>query len=111
MNAAFFALLTGAVVAILFVSKRRGRLVRGALLTMAGLAVGWLAVLLAVSQGWGDVDGAIDCNESCSSLQSGAGVVLFWAPMLFLLLAGLIFFASYRPAGREQGPAGRGFDQ
>ena len=102
MNAAFFALLTGAVVAVLFVSKRRGKLVRGALLAMAGLAIAWLAVLLAVSQGWRDVDGAIDCNESCSGLQSGAGVILFWAPMLFLLLGGLIFFASYRPARHDQ---------
>jgi hypothetical protein len=106
MNAAVFALLTGVVVVVLFLSKRRGRLVRGATLAMAGLAAAWLAVVLAVSQGWRDVDGAIDCNDSCSRIQGAAGVVLFWAPMLFLLLGGLIFFAYYRPARRDQSELG-----
>lgn len=103
MSTAFFALLAGAVVGALFLSQRRGRLVRGALLTMAALAVLWLAGLLVISQGWRDLDGFIDCNESCSTGQEATGVVIFWAPMLVLLLAGIVLFAYYQPARRDQG--------
>ena len=104
MSLFVLVVLGGAVVAVLAFSQRRRRLVAGATWTIAALAVLWLADLAAVSQGWRDLDGFVDCNDSCSAGQTAAGVVLIWVPILVFLLVGILVFARYRPAQRDRPP-------
>ena len=96
--------MAGAVVTVLLVSQRMGRLVAGAAWTMDALAVLWVADLIAISQDWRDADGFVDCNESCSTAQEIAGVVVVGAPILLFLLIGILVFARFRPARKDGQP-------
>lgn len=95
------ALMAAVVVAVLFFSQRRGKLVAGALVSIGALAALWVADLVAISQDWRDTDGFVDCNDVCSAEQEAAGVVLIGVPILVFLLLGILVFAVWRPGERE----------
>jgi hypothetical protein len=76
----FVAAFVAAVVWIFVVARGHRVTVLGA------LAAVWLLDVAAISQGWHDLDGFIDCNDSCSPGQTAAGVVVLWVPVLFVVL-------------------------
>ena len=92
MSPVFLAAMIGGVLGALVLAHRQGRLLRGAVLAMAALVVAWLLNLLLVWQNVGESAGFIDCRD-CTAAQDAAGTVFFWAPMLFLLLGGVLLFA------------------
>jgi hypothetical protein len=75
---------------------------RGHRLTLLGALAGlWLLDVAAFLQGWRDIDGWIDCNDSCSSLQIAGGVIAIWAPILFVVLLLALLVLTLR---RRMGP-------
>ena len=71
---------------LLVFSWRRGRLgwaFLGITVALVGL---WLAAAAAVRSDYRDADGYIDCWPSCSALQDGVGIALWWSPIAFVVL-------------------------
>jgi hypothetical protein len=96
--------MAGAVVTVLLLCKRMGRLVAGAAWMIAVLGALWVVDLVAISQDWRDADGFVDCDDSCSAVQEGAGVVVVGAPILIFLLLGILVFARFGPARKDRAP-------
>jgi hypothetical protein len=72
---------------------------RGHRATLLGALAGlWLLDIALISQEWRDIDGWVDCHDSCSSVQVAGGVIAIWAPILFvtLLIALLILIVRRR---------------
>jgi hypothetical protein len=70
---------------------------RGHRVTVLGaLAALWLLDVAAISQGWRDLDGFIDCNDACSPGQTAAGVVALWVPVLFVVLVVALLVLAVR---------------
>jgi hypothetical protein len=76
-----FVVAFGGAVLFAFASARGHRIT-----LLGALAALWLLDVAAISQGWRDIDGWVDCHDSCSSLQIAGGVVAIWAPILFVVL-------------------------
>jgi hypothetical protein len=82
---------------------RRG--VSGAFLALTGTAILglWLTFLVLSAADYKDADGWIDCNNSCSNLQTATGSILFYglaALALLLVVFGIATLA--RPPTRSR---------
>jgi hypothetical protein len=97
------ALAVGAVVllSVFAVAARSDRLPLVAGATLALSASAWLVGLAAISEGAGDVDGFVDCRDSCDAVHY-VGALVFLGGALYSMLAaaalvvGLVFLRRPR---------------
>lgn len=86
--------LSGVVAAILVAGRRRLR----AASIVLGVVIGalWAVDLAAISQGYRDWDGFVDCGDACDVEQVAAGAILVWAPLAVVALTVVVAVASRR---------------
>jgi hypothetical protein len=89
---------------VLVLSWRRGWLGRSFLAISLLLALLWIAAGAAVRSDYRDADGYIDCWPSCSALQDGVAMAIWWGPIAFVILGVLaaVLAAVSGPRGGKQ---------
>jgi chromate transport protein ChrA len=85
---------------VFFAAARRGRLAAVAGMTLALTASAWLVVLVAIAEGVGDVDGFVDCRDSCDAVHY-VGALVFLGGALFSMLAAAAFVVGLLLARRR----------
>ena len=77
--------VSAAAAAVVAVGRRRGATAPIAVVALVPVGVIWLVGLALMLQGWQDIDGWIDCHDSCHGWHR-LGAVLFWGPPLLALV-------------------------
>lgn len=92
------ALVAVGIVFGVLLAGRRGHLLAASLVTLLLLTVAWVVAKLAQDADYRDADGWIDCWPSCSPVQHAAGISLWVAPLvgLLVLLLTVVIFAIRR---------------
>jgi hypothetical protein len=99
---ALAGLLTLGVIAL---GRLRNAVLQTALIAVGVAGVAWLVGLALTLTGWQDADGWVDCNESCTTAQWAAGLLVYTPPLLALALGFALLVAVLR--GRFEGGAAR----
>ena len=77
----WFTLLATAVLALVIGFFRR-QLIAASLQAIAFFGALWLLTIAAITFGWYDIDGMIDCSPRCTRAQDAARVVLLATPAI-----------------------------